>query len=642
MKIIIIGGGVAGLAFGIMMKKKGHQIIINEKQKHIPTMGNAFMMHNDGLAVLKRILDNKCAIPGSLINTFIMKRPDETEVKHTKMEAWQCVKRSDLINVLLNVIDKKTIKYNRAFSHFIYKNGNAIAVVFENGDIEFGDIFVGADGCNSQVRQLIFGETNFTAPEVQEILGIVKGADVIKKLNGVFTKYQHTEKGISFGCIPFSDNEAIWFNQFDVSLTTKKLTTKKDLYEFTKNILKGFPEIVHTIIDSTDFSGTYLWTTKDFDALASFHSKNIVLIGDAAHLALPFTSSGTTNALYDAEKLANCLDETNNLEVAFTNFYLSRIKSIKEHITLGRKLKFNFLHPDLITDDDLEIPLFKHSVINNNSRKVDTKFEILYFTDPICSTCWSIQPQLRKLKMDYPNSLNIKYIMGGLLPSWKNFKRGGIEKPEDVFVHWENVSRQSGMPIDGSIWIDEPPDSSFPPSIAFKAAQLQDIEKAVLFIRRMNEIVFLESKNIARVDIIKKAAYDSGLDVARLLRDFDNKAFHLFYDDLDYAKSLEIDILPTFVFKVSGEIKDYLYGAQTYESFEETMLKYQPKVLRSIPPKSPADVFKQFPTLTKPEFKFLNNIDDDAADKMINNMLQVGIIKQLYTKAGFVFYANAV
>ena len=57
MKIIIIGGGVAGLAFGIMMKKKGHQIIINEKQKHIPTMGNAFMMHNDGLAVLKRILD---------------------------------------------------------------------------------------------------------------------------------------------------------------------------------------------------------------------------------------------------------------------------------------------------------------------------------------------------------------------------------------------------------------------------------------------------------------------------------------------------------------------------------------------------------------------------------------------------------
>ena len=385
-----------------------------------------------------------------------------------------------------------------------------------------------------------------------------------------------------------------------------------------------------------------MWNTKDFDALPSFHSKNIVLIGDAAHLALPFTSAGTTNALYDAEELANCLDENNNLTVAFTNFYLSRIESIKEHIILGRKLKFNFLHPDLITDDDIEIPLIKHSVINNNSRKIDTQFEILYFTDPICSTCWSIQPQLRKLKMDYPNNLNIKYMMGGLLPSWKNFDRGGIKKPEDVVGHWKDVYLQSGMPIDGSIWIEEPPDSSYPPSIAFKAAQLQDIDKAIIFLRRMNEIVFLENKNIARVDVIIKAAYDAGLDVARLLRDVNNKALNLFYKDLNYAKSLEIDILPTFVFKVSGEIKDYLYGAQTYEIFEETMLKYQPKVLRSIPPKSPADVFKQFPTLTKPEFKFLNNIDDDAADKMINNMLQVGIIKQLYTKTGFVFYANAV
>ncbi len=642
MKIVIIGGGVAGLAFGIMMTKKGHQVIINEKQHQIPTMGNAFMMHDDGLSVLKRILDNKCDVPGSLVDTFILKRPDNTDVKHTKMEAWQCVKRSDLINALLNVTDKKTIKYNRAFSHFIYENGKAFAVVFENGDVEFGDFFVGADGCNSQVRQLIFGETNFTKPEVQEILGIVKGEDIIKKLNGVFTKYQDAKKGISFGCIPFSNNEAIWFNQFDISLTTKKLTSKKDFYDFTKNILKDFPEIVHTIIDSTDFSETYLWNTKDFDALPSFHSKNIVLIGDAAHLALPFTSAGTTNALYDAEELANCLDENNNLTVAFTNFYLSRIESIKEHITLGRKLKFNFLHPDLITDDDIEIPLIKHSVINNNSRKIDTQFEILYFTDPICSTCWSIQPQLRKLKMDYPNNLNIKYMMGGLLPSWKNFDRGGIKKPEDVVGHWKDVYLQSGMPIDGSIWIEEPPDSSYPPSIAFKAAQLQDIDKAIIFLRRMNEIVFLENKNIARVDVIIKAAYDAGLDVARLLRDVNNKALNLFYKDLNYAKSLEIDILPTFVFKVSGEIKDYLYGAQTYEIFEETMLKYQPKVLRSIPPKSPADVFKQFPTLTKPEFKFLNNIDDDAADKMINNMLQVGIIKQLYTKAGFIFYANAV
>ena len=50
--------------------------------------------------------------------------------------------------------------------------------------------------------------------------------------------------------------------------------------------------------------------------------------------------------------------------------------------------------------------------------------KIVYFTDPICSSCWGIEPQLRKLKLEYGGYFEIDYHMGGLLPSWDVYSSG--------------------------------------------------------------------------------------------------------------------------------------------------------------------------------------------------------------------------
>jgi len=647
MKIVIIGGGVAGLAFGILMKKRGHEVVINERHHEIPLSGHAFMMHEHGVSILKEILENKIDVPGSHINSFILKRPNETIVKRAQLEDWQCVKRVDLINSLLSVFDTSCMYFERSFSHFIYKDGKPSGVVFENGEVEMGDLFVGSDGCNSNVRQFLFGKTNFTETKVQEILGIVNDVALIKQLNGVFTKYQDAEKGLSFGCIPLSENEAVWFNQFDSSLAKSAMLTKKDLRDFTKQALKRFPKIVHNIINATDFSNAYLWNTKDFDVLQQFHKDNVILIGDAAHLSLPFTSAGTTNALCDAETLVGCLDEYADLEKAFTVFHQKRSTLLREHLNLGRKLQTNFLQPQLIKESEMDIPLIKFAEEKSEEKvtvkkmKEEKQFEILYFTDPICSTCWTIQPQLRKLKLNYQNNINLKYHMGGLLPSWENFNRGGIQKPEDVFYHWREVFESTEMPIDASVWLNEPINSSYPPSIAFKAAQIQNSDKALFFLRRINEIVFLESRNIADINIIKSAAFESGLDTNKLIKDMEKKATALFYNDLEYAKKLNIDILPTFVFKVHGEVKEFLYGAQTYDTFEKTIYKHYPTINKPSAKNTPESLFKAFPVLTMHEFKYLSSLTDSDANKIIDDLLQVGAIKKIPTRIGVPYYSMA-
>jgi 2-polyprenyl-6-methoxyphenol hydroxylase-like FAD-dependent oxidoreductase len=55
----------------------------------------------------------------------------------------------------------------------LYKN-NVDYGGFENGETEYGDIFIGADGSNSKVRESLFGKVNFTPVAVHEIVGISK------------------------------------------------------------------------------------------------------------------------------------------------------------------------------------------------------------------------------------------------------------------------------------------------------------------------------------------------------------------------------------------------------------------------------------------------------------------------------------
>ena len=131
--------------------------------------------------------------------------------------------------------------------------------------------------------------------------------------------------------------------------------------------------------------------------------------------------------------------------------------------------------------------------------------KLIYYTDPICSSCWGIEPQLRKLKLEYGSAVEIEYRMGGLLPDW-NYNSGGIGKPSDVAEHWDEVSVHYDMPIDGDLWLEDPLDSSYPPSIVFKAAQMQDNDKAMLFLREMKEMIFLHKKNIAKWEYMEIAA----------------------------------------------------------------------------------------------------------------------------------------
>lgn len=97
---------------------------------------------------------------------------------------------------------------------------------------------------------------------------------------------------------------------------------------------------------------------------------------------------------------------------------------------------------------------------------------------------------------------------------------GNLSTPSGVANHWDEMSMYYDMPIDGDLWLEDPLHSSYPPSIAFKAAQLQSEEKAIVFLRKIRELLFLHKKNIIKREYISQSTSVSGLNIEQLKTDY--------------------------------------------------------------------------------------------------------------------------
>ncbi len=281
-----------------------------------------------------------------------------------------------------------------------------------------------------------------------------------------------------------------------------------------------------------------------------------------------------------------------------------------------------------------EVPGGEKTEIGNISVKVNEKpVKVIYFTDPICSSCWGIEPQLRKLKLEYGNNVEVEYRMGGLLPDW-SYNSGGISKPSDVAHHWDEVSLYYDMPIDGDVWLQDPLDSSYPPSIAFKAAQMQDKKKAIEFMRELREMVFLKKKNIAKWEHIAAAAKKTGLDTEQLKKDFDGKGKELFQEDLKLAREMGVRGFPTMFFTNDAGNKEIVYGSKPYAFYETAILKVNPETKKSEYSKNWENLFAKYSSLTAKEYSELSGTPRRESEQLLNDLSAKGNLDKLTTKNG--------
>jgi len=146
--------------------------------------------------------------------------------------------------------------------------------------------------------------------------------------------------------------------------------------------------------------------------------------------------------------------------------------------------------------------------------------KVVHFADPWCWWSWGLEPVLQRLKEVYGDHIEIEYRMGGTfqhLDEW--MKEYGVD--ETSTVEWIRDSLEMHhMPLDPSYILRTT--STYPACLAFKAAELQNREKAERYLRRMMEAFMLEGGTASPQDLGALAG-QVGLDGGRIQRDMNSK-----------------------------------------------------------------------------------------------------------------------
>lgn len=185
-------------------------------------------------------------------------------------------------------------------------------------------------------------------------------------------------------------------------------------------------------------------------------------------------------------------------------------------------------------------------------QKQQKKIDLYYVTDPICSHCWGLEPVLRRFKEQYGHYLNFHTVMGGLLEKWDGGPvdpGNGIFGPKDVAGHWREVGKFTRMPIDGSLMIDNPVQSSYPPSRVYKVVQNHyGNEKADEFLRRAREALFAFNQNIGESQVLTEIVNDLGLDGEEIIKEAESEVGEdLLKQDFKLAAELGVRGFPTII-----------------------------------------------------------------------------------------------
>jgi len=200
--------------------------------------------------------------------------------------------------------------------------------------------------------------------------------------------------------------------------------------------------------------------------------------------------------------------------------------------------------------------------------------ELVYFTDPLC--CWSFAMQQQWISITKNPFVRYRYCMGGLLPSWDQYHDpvNAVSRPIQMGPVWMQATHLTGVDIKNTIWITDPPSSSYLACMAFKAAQFQDFKTSENFLFQLQAAVMQQGLNIAKLDNVLAIARQCGLDANRLHESLHNDtALSAFREDLNEVTLKRIERFPSVLVRQAGLPLRLIAG---YQANLEALIFNQP------------------------------------------------------------------
>jgi len=345
-KVGIVGAGTTGLYLAILLENEGFEVSIFERAPQVRVEGCGILLIPNGLKALSFYSQELCQeviqagvkvctyefrnLLGQLVNS---ESGEDTEIKYGFPSL--TIHREHITQALLRRVPLQQLHLNH-YLDAIEFNGDRVIAKFRNGRQWEGDLLVGTDGINSQVR-------NFVVPGVKlaylgDIVwrGILPTTEVCPDAS--FIVYVRAN-GVYANAFDIGKGRLHWgfFIEYNQPEDEKGILVPKNC-EIPVNELEKLPEEMRRTIEVTPSENVVCRYSYDIDPLPQIVLENIVLLGDAAHAKSASRAQGMSSGLEDAVVLSKYLKSTATIKEALINYQKERLPIVHE-LQLSSRIK---------------------------------------------------------------------------------------------------------------------------------------------------------------------------------------------------------------------------------------------------------------------------------------------------------------
>lgn len=203
------------------------------------------------------------------------------------------------------------------------------------------------------------------------------------------------------------------------------------------------------------------------------------------------------------------------------------------------------------------------------------QIKITFYTDPLCCWSWAFEQHWQKLLETYRESITHEYVMGGLIPHWKNYNDplNSVSKPIQMGPVWMYASEVTQVKMKYGIWFEDPPNSSYPPCIAVKTVGLQSKNAEEQYLLAIRKALMEEGINISKAEhllsIAEKLTTDD-FDFEQFREDWEvGRGKDPFRNDLQKTKFHSIGRFPTLTMQNDKGKGIMLVGYRPYDTLKQ-------------------------------------------------------------------------
>ena len=328
-RVVVVGGGIAGLSSAIALRHSGHEVVVLERATRIDPVGAGITLFTNAMKALARLgVGEAIAARGAAATrSAILTREGRelTEIPSDLLAGTIALHRADLQGELGAAAGDIRLGVEVTA---VDEDADGVVARGTGGWEERSDLLVGADGLGSIVRRAIadvpIRYAGYTA---------WRGVSSVPVEPGRLTESWGV--GERFGLVDIGRGRTYWFATKNAPEGESDEPDGRRA-EIVRRF-SGWHEPIAAVIEAAEEHAILRNDVYYLDPLPRWSSRRVVLVGDAAHATTPGVGQGAAQAIEDAVVLTDRLAGGGDLGTALGEYEATRRPRTEAVLKMSRR-----------------------------------------------------------------------------------------------------------------------------------------------------------------------------------------------------------------------------------------------------------------------------------------------------------------